>query len=146
MTVRVLAPAKINLALHVTGQRADGYHELDTVVAFGPAYDVVHVTAAATNSLEISGPEAGGLAAGGNNLILRAAEAVDVGSAAFQLEKNLPVASGIGGCQAGSWQRSGNGQWWKARPEFGLRYPRHHIIGQISEHCADGVIGQDFQR
>ena len=97
MTVRVLAPAKINLALHVTGQRADGYHELDTLVAFGPAYDVVHVTAAATNSLEISGPEAGGLAAGGNNLILRAAEAVDVGSAAFQLEKNLPVASGIGG-------------------------------------------------
>ena len=55
MTVKVLAPAKINLALHVTGQRADGYHELDTLVAFGPAYDVVHVTAATTNSLEISG-------------------------------------------------------------------------------------------
>ena len=100
MTVKVLAPAKINLALHVTGQRADGYHELDTLVAFGPAYDVVHVTAAATNGLEISGQEASGLAAGGDNLILRAALAAGLGTAAFRLEKNLPVASGIGGGSA----------------------------------------------
>ena len=100
MTVKVLAPAKINLALHVTGQRADGYHELDTLVAFGPAYDVVHVTAATTNSLEISGQEASGLAAGGDNLILRAALAAGLGTAAFRLEKNLPVASGIGGGSA----------------------------------------------
>lgn len=97
MTVKVLAPAKINLALHITGQRDDGYHQIDSLVAFGPAYDVVGVTAAAQNTLSISGPEAAGLPADDDNLILRAARLLDVGAAHFALEKNLPIASGIGG-------------------------------------------------
>lgn len=101
MAIEVFAPAKINLTLHVTGQRDDGYHLLDSLVVFADIGDTVRVTPADRLSLDIDGPEAGGLDAEPDNLVLRAARllAPDRG-AAITLTKRLPVASGIGGGSA----------------------------------------------
>ncbi|MCE8515336.1 4-(cytidine 5'-diphospho)-2-C-methyl-D-erythritol kinase [Ruegeria pomeroyi] len=101
MAIEVFAPAKINLTLHVTGQRDDGYHLLDSLVVFADVGDTVRVTSADRLSLDIDGPEAGGLDAEPDNLVLRAARllAPDRG-AAITLTKRLPIASGIGGGSA----------------------------------------------
>ena len=100
-TVEVFAPAKINLALHVTGRRADGYHLLDSLVAFADVGDTIAVEPADRLTLRIDGPFARGLATDADNLVLRAARlfGADCG-AAIRLTKNLPVASGIGGGSA----------------------------------------------
>ena len=93
------APAKINLALHVTGRRPDGYHLLDSLVVFADVGDVVEVAHADEVSLSVSGPFATALS--GDNLVMRAAQAFGSGrGAAVRLVKNLPVASGIGGGSA----------------------------------------------
>jgi 4-diphosphocytidyl-2-C-methyl-D-erythritol kinase len=94
------APAKLNLALHVTGRRADGYHLLDSLVAFAGVGDRVTVAAAGQLTLAVTGPMAAGLAADDDNLCLRAARAMGPGTAAITLDKHLPVASGIGGGSA----------------------------------------------
>ncbi|MGZ3215516.1 4-(cytidine 5'-diphospho)-2-C-methyl-D-erythritol kinase [Paracoccus sp. T5] len=91
------APAKLNLALHVTGRRADGYHLLDSLVCFADMGDVVQLSPGPL-SLRIDGPFAAGLS-DQDNLCLRAARLVG-GQAAIRLVKNLPVASGIGGGSA----------------------------------------------
>jgi len=99
------AAAKINLALHVTGRRSDGYHELDSLVVFTAAGDRLWASAADDMSLTIEGPMAADLALEGN-LVLRAAEALRRKAgrprlgARLVLEKYLPVASGIGGGSA----------------------------------------------
>jgi 4-diphosphocytidyl-2-C-methyl-D-erythritol kinase len=93
------APAKINLCLHVTGQRGDGYHLLDSLVAFADVGDRITCTAADRLSLTITGPQAGNLPVSDDNLVLRAARAMGA-LAAITLEKHLPVASGIGGGSA----------------------------------------------
>ena len=99
--IEVFAPAKINLALHVTGQRADGYHLLDSLVAFAPVGDVLQLRPAAGLSLTLAGPESAGLTPGPDNLALRGAALVAAGQgAAIHLAKHLPVASGIGGGSA----------------------------------------------
>ncbi|MES2435004.1 MAG: 4-(cytidine 5'-diphospho)-2-C-methyl-D-erythritol kinase [Pseudomonadota bacterium] len=98
MEVREFAPAKINLALHVIGQRSDGYHLLDSIVVFAGVGDWVTVSPAEELSLMVTGPHAAGLV-GDDNLVLRAARALGV-EAALALEKHLPVASGIGGGSA----------------------------------------------
>lgn len=102
------APAKINLALHVTGQRADGYHLLQTLVVFTEAGDLIEISHAESDGFAISGPFAGGLkqADPASNLVLKARDLLralpDVnGTPVFiHLHKNLPVASGIGGGSA----------------------------------------------
>ncbi len=95
------APAKINLALHVTGRRPDGYHELDSLVVFAVVGDRVEVRAASALSLEVAGPYGAALSAGSDNLVMKAAALLGQGKgAAIRLEKNLPVASGIGGGSA----------------------------------------------
>lgn len=97
-TVRVFAPAKINLTLHVTGRRDDGYHELDSLVAFAPVGDEVVIQGGNVLSLTVEGPEAAGVPADLNNLALRAAGMAAQGRGfAMTLTKYLPVASGIGG-------------------------------------------------
>jgi 4-diphosphocytidyl-2-C-methyl-D-erythritol kinase len=100
--IRVAAPAKINLYLHVVGRRGDGYHELDSLVAFADIGDVVTAQPAADLSLAVDGPFAAALAGAPDNLVLRAARLLAshrcvAYGAAFRLTKNLPVASGIGG-------------------------------------------------
>lgn len=92
------APAKLNLALHVVGRRADGYHLLDSLVGFGGVGDEVRLSPGPL-SLRIDGPFAGGLNADDDNLCLRAARLAGA-EAAIRLTKNLPVASGIGGGSA----------------------------------------------
>ena len=99
------APAKINLHLHVVGRRPDGYHLLDSLVAFAGVGDRLTVAPADSLSLGLSGPFAPGLVAEADNLVLRAArglaEAAGIAAqGALVLEKNLPVASGIGGGSA----------------------------------------------
>ena len=92
----VFAPAKINLTLHVIGQRADGYHLLDSLVAFADIGDRVTAIPAATPSLRVTGPLTKGVPTGPENLVLRAAALMDT-PAAITLEKHLPAAAGIGG-------------------------------------------------
>ncbi len=92
------APAKLNLTLHVTGRRADGYHLLDSLVVFCDIGDVVTLSDGPL-SLTVTGPFAAGLTAEPDNLCLRAARLAGR-EAAITLEKNLPVASGIGGGSA----------------------------------------------
>ena len=94
-----VAPAKINLCLHVTGRRADGYHLLDSLVVFAGIGDRVTAEPAQTLSLVVDGPEGGALAGDADNLVLRAARSMGV-TAALTLWKALPVASGIGGGSA----------------------------------------------
>lgn len=98
------APAKLNLDLLVTGRTDAGYHELDSLVVFADIGDCLTFTPAETLSLGLAGPFAAGLATA-DNLVLDAARhlAAAVGRApevAIRLEKNLPVASGIGGGSA----------------------------------------------
>lgn len=98
--VRVFAPAKVNLTLHITGQREDGYHMLDSLVAFGSMGDWVTMGAGTGLSLSLEGQEAATLSATPDNLVLRAAALLEARNTAFRLQKNLPVASGIGGGSA----------------------------------------------
>lgn len=99
------AYAKINLALHVRRRRADGYHDIETLFAFAADGDRLSATEAKTLSLQIGGPFGDGLSTGEDNLVLRAARLmqqhfnVETG-AAIQLDKRLPIASGIGGGSA----------------------------------------------
>lgn len=94
-----LAPAKVNLTLHVTGRRADGYHLLDSLVVFPRLGDVIEAEPARGMSLTLGGPFGQDLDAGGDNLVLRAAALLrrQGQGAALRLIKSLPVASGIGG-------------------------------------------------
>ena len=104
-TLTDIAWAKINLALHVRGRMADGNHRIETIFAFAEDGDRLSAAPAEGFSLTIEGPFAEGLSNGDDNLVLRAAAAlrsaanVDAG-AALRLEKNVPVASGIGGGSA----------------------------------------------
>lgn len=101
--IEVFAPAKINLALHVTGQRADGYHLLDTLVAFADVGDGIGVEVGTFEpQLSVSGPEATPALATDNNIMRQVARRfapTDLG-VRMHLEKNLPLASGIGGGSA----------------------------------------------
>lgn len=100
------APAKLNLYLHITGRRADGYHLVDSLIAFAGVGDSVAVTASAGGpTLAVDGPRAAEVPAGPDNLVLRAAVALAerLGRPAdvhVALTKRLPVASGIGGGSA----------------------------------------------
>jgi len=96
------APAKINLTLRVVGRRDDGYHLLESVVAFAGVKDRLTLTPGPTLSLTVSGPNAKAAGALADNLVLRAARALaaDIDGlklGRFALTKNLPAAAGIGG-------------------------------------------------
>jgi len=119
----VRAPAKINLYLHVTGKRDDGYHLLDSLVAFTGLHDVVSLAPAAGISLKVIGPFAGAVPPGDDNLVMKAAEKLKAAAgtqsgAAITLDKNLPVASGIGGGSADAAAvLRGLIQLWRIDPE-----------------------------
>lgn len=100
-----LARAKVNLALHVVGRRSDGYHELDSIVAFAHIADRLTFEAASDWHLDVVGPFAADLRPAPDNLVLKAAHGFaqafgEEGRYLVTLEKNLPVASGIGGGSA----------------------------------------------
>ncbi len=105
-----IARAKINLTLHVgavisdPGHRFRGYHPVDSLVVFADMGDIIHCEEAPNNTLDISGPFSKGLVANPDNLILKAHRMVaqhgSIPNFSFHLEKNLPVAAGIGGGSA----------------------------------------------
>jgi len=97
--VRVFAPAKVNLFLHVGDKRADGFHPLESLAVFVHIGDVLTLERSSELSLRIEGPFAEGLSSDGDNLVLKAARALNA-NAAITLTKNLPIASGIGGGSA----------------------------------------------
>jgi len=101
------APAKVNLALHVTNRRSDGYHELESLVVFAGVADELVARPAKRDSLKVTGPFAAAAGTGDSNLVSRAVAAfrsrwpdhVETGLA-IELVKNLPVAAGLGGGSA----------------------------------------------
>lgn len=102
MGTKAFAPAKVNLALYLTGLRADGYHLLDSLVVFADVGDWLTASPAATLSLTLGGPRSAGVPTDDSNLVLRAAHLlrrlrqVSLG-AAIHLDKHLPHGGGIGG-------------------------------------------------
>ncbi len=101
MTFDELAPAKVNLSLHVVGQRGDGYHLLDSLVLFANIGDRVSYRENAQElELQVTGREAGDVPKGEDNLVVQAARLVGLQSGRLLLEKELPVAAGIGGGSA----------------------------------------------
>ncbi len=96
MAIEVFAPAKINLTLHVTGQRHDGYHLLDSLVMFADFGDFLTVSPADKTEITVSGPFAEGVPTDHRNLCWKAAELFGE-TVSIHLTKNLPHAAGIGG-------------------------------------------------
>jgi len=96
------APAKINLSLHIVGRRDDGFHDLESLVAFTASGDTLSLDLSTPLSLVVDGPTAPNAGALEDNLVLRAARALGarvpaLKSGRFHLTKRLPVAAGIGG-------------------------------------------------
>ncbi|MGF7159743.1 4-diphosphocytidyl-2-C-methyl-D-erythritol kinase [Rhodoligotrophos appendicifer] len=98
--VNEIAAAKINLSLHVVGRREDGYHLLESLVAFTSLGDELYLERHTSLELKITGPFSGNLTSGDDNLILRAARAQGVNNLKVTLNKRLPVAAGLGGGSA----------------------------------------------
>lgn len=99
--MREIAYAKINLALHVRRRRGDGYHELETLFAFVDAGDVLSASPASADSLRVIGEFGGALDDPFGNIVAKALRSLRHGPGwAVTLEKNLPVAAGLGGGSA----------------------------------------------
>jgi len=141
----MLARAKVNLYLHITGRRADGYHLLDSLIVFADTGDEVALAPADRLSLAIEGPFAAGLDAGPGNLVLRAARALQEatgtrGGAAIRLTKNLPVASGIGGGSADAAATlAGLCRLWDVAPGRAALLRIAAKLGADVPVCLDGV-------
>ncbi len=99
------APAKVNLTLRITGRLSDGYHTLESLVVFADIADRISLAPGDALGLTVTGPGAAGLPVTPDNLVLRAARALaerveGLRFGHFTLDKNLPVAAGIGGGSA----------------------------------------------
>jgi 4-diphosphocytidyl-2-C-methyl-D-erythritol kinase len=100
-----LAPAKINLTLRILGRRADGYHDLESLVAFAPFGDRLALRPGPALALAVSGPRAADAGPADDNLVLRAARALagriaDLTLGGFRLAKHRPAGAGLGGGSA----------------------------------------------
>ena len=95
------APAKINLSLHLVGQKSDGYHLLDSIVSFVNVGDKISIEPGKSGDLKVAGPFAKDLPRSNHNLVLKAARLFNnIKFSRITLEKNIPVTSGIGGGSA----------------------------------------------
>ncbi len=99
------APAKINLTLRVLGRRADGYHRLESLVVFADLADTLSLQPGGDAALDITGPFASACGSVAGNLVLKAfaalrARVAGLNAGRFVLEKNIPVAAGLGGGSA----------------------------------------------
>ncbi|MEC7258814.1 MAG: 4-(cytidine 5'-diphospho)-2-C-methyl-D-erythritol kinase, partial [Pseudomonadota bacterium] len=93
------APAKINLTLHVTGRRDDGYHLLDSLVVFARVGDVLTISEAPEMALAVTGRFRDGVPEDARNLVWKAAQSAGR-TLAITLDKTLPHGAGIGGGSA----------------------------------------------
>ncbi len=105
LVLKERARAKVNLTLHVLGRRADGYHDLESLVAFADEADALTLQPAKDFSLQVTGPRAADCGDLADNLVAKAARQLaervpQVGAGAFVLDKYLPAAAGIGGGSA----------------------------------------------
>ena len=99
------APAKVNLTLRVLGRRADGYHDIESLVAFADVGDALTFAPARDLTLTVRGPTAAAAGDTADNLVLKAARALaervdGLKLGRFALSKRLPVAAGLGGGSA----------------------------------------------
>jgi len=95
------APAKINLSLHLVGQKSNGYHLLDSIVSFANVGDNISIAPGRSGELKVAGPFAKDLPSSSHNLVLKAASLFgNIKLSQITLEKNIPVTSGIGGGSA----------------------------------------------
>lgn len=121
-TITVEAAAKINLYLHVVGRRSNGYHELDSLIAFTDVFDILTLEPSDSLTLEIAGTFAPRLPASEDNLVLRAARALGEAAginplARITLHKELPVAAGLGsGSADAAAALRGLTQLWNVNP------------------------------
>jgi 4-diphosphocytidyl-2-C-methyl-D-erythritol kinase len=104
-SLAALAPAKVNLTLRILGRRADGYHELESLVVFAGCGDHLTFEAGPNLDLTVSGPTAGQSGAVADNLVLRTAKALaakvpGLAVGRFALTKELPAGAGLGGGSA----------------------------------------------
>lgn len=99
MATEVFAPAKVNLTLHVTGRRDDGYHLLDSIVVFADVGDHLKLNSAPEMSISVSGLFADGVPTDARNLVWRAAQTLGW-QGEIRLNKQLPHGAGIGGGSA----------------------------------------------
>jgi 4-diphosphocytidyl-2-C-methyl-D-erythritol kinase len=132
MRLSEIARAKVNLTLRVLGRRADGYHELESLVTFAAAHDVVTLEPGADGSVVVTGPFAQYI--GGDNLLIRllallrdTAPGLRLGS--VRLDKNLPIAAGLGGGSADAAALLRAVQ--RANPERAGALPWREIAGRI---------------
>lgn len=145
--IEVRAPAKINLYLHITGRRPDGYHLLDSLVAFADIGDTLHLTASTGYKLTVDGPFHLELGHGNleGNLVTRAARALALAldrplNVGIRLTKNLPVASGIGGGSADAAATlRGLCRLWDVHASHELLLPIAQEIGQDVAVCVAGT-------
>lgn len=104
-SLREPAPAKLNLYLHITGRRPDGYHLLDSLIVFVDLCDVLEAVPSNDITLRLRGPFAAGVDPGEGNLVMRAARLLREttgmrAGAAMTLHKHIPVGAGVGGGSA----------------------------------------------
>jgi len=141
----IAAPAKINLYLHVLGRRDDGFHLLDSLVAFAGIEDTVRVGPGDGISLDIDGPYAAELANAPDNLVLQAARALSKlagggRGAHLSLSKRLPLAAGIGGGSADAAATlKGLIRLWNIQPGAGALHELAVALGADVPVCLAGL-------
>ena len=142
--LRITAPAKINLYLHVVGQLENGLHLIDSLIAFADIHDTLHLETASKLSLQIDGPFADQLSSEPDNLVLQAALKLSSlcnvkRGAQLKLTKNLPVASGIGGGSSDAAAvLKGLIQLWKLQPNIEDLYDLALGLGADVPACLNG--------
>ena len=143
LPIREIAPAKINLTLMVRGRRPDGYHELESLVTFADVHDVVTLEDRPPGEIALSGPFSRSL--DGENLLTRTFKALReieprLHLPAAHLEKNLPVAAGLGGGSADAAALLRAVQ--RANPGIAQALPWHAIAARLGADvpvCLDGM-------
>jgi 4-diphosphocytidyl-2-C-methyl-D-erythritol kinase len=145
--LRLAAPAKLNLYLHITGRRPNGYHTLDSLVAFADIQDTLTLGESPSLCFTADGPFAAALGEPESNLAVRAARllAAAMGREAavsLHLTKRLPVASGIGGGSADAAAcLRGLSEWWGLDPAGPDVRGVAATLGADVPACVDGRVG-----
>ena len=140
-----LAPAKLNLFLNIVGRRDDGMHLLETLITFANVGDVIRVSPADDIVLITSGPFSAELPSAQDNLAFRAATAFAASvnaktGARIELEKNLPIASGIGGGSADAAATlSGLCRLWGVKEDFEMLHALARDLGADVPACLAGL-------